>query len=68
MKSGDVITLVLRPGRERVGPNQYEDVKRTMTGKVRSFESDGKTCWEVETGDPQYPAIGFNPETAIIEK
>lgn len=38
---------------------------RAITGTVRAFGQDGETRWELLTGDPQWPAIGFDPEFVL---
>jgi hypothetical protein len=66
---GEKVTLTLRHG----------ETERVVKGVVRAFEhvervyddegiAVGKTSeikWEVLTGDPQYPAIGFLPENVL---
>ena len=79
VQDGDTITLVLRPGRRETAPGVFDEFERTVRGRVRRFWTEerwdpltgeqvefAEERWEVETGDPQYPAIGFNPETAEI--
>jgi hypothetical protein len=67
-KDGDMATLKLRPG---AYPDDYpiamlrgQSIERSVTGTIRSFEQDGETRWEIYTGDPKHPAIGFDPTTA----
>jgi hypothetical protein len=60
VKNGDRATLVLRP--------RADNKERTVTGTVRSFEQDGEIRWEISTGDPQFPAVGFDPKTAELRE
>jgi hypothetical protein len=67
---GDRATLALRPG---AYPEDHPDpelrgqpIERSVTGVVRSFEQEGETRWEISTDDPQHPAIGFVPDTAVL--
>lgn len=60
---GDVIVLTRRDGPDGPGAR----IPAVIHGPVRSFKDDeGKTRWEVETNDPQHPAVGFDPETATF--
>jgi hypothetical protein len=52
---GDVTTLTVRHGA----------AERVVTGTVRAFEQEGEIRWEISTGDPQHPAIGFLPEAVV---
>lgn len=71
MQDGDVIKLKLRPGAHSdTHPDpalRGKQFDRSVTGPVRSFVQDGETRWEVLTGDPQHPAIGFIPDEAEFE-
>ena len=69
-KDGDTATLKLRPGAYL---EDYHDaslrgkpIERSVTGTIHSFEQDGETRWEISTGDPKHPAIGFDPTTAEL--
>jgi hypothetical protein len=71
-KNGARATLELRPGAH---PDDHPDpelrgkpIARSVTGVIRSFEQDGETRWEISTDDPQHPAVGFDPETAVLTK
>lgn len=72
-KSGDQVTLVLSKGSREKRKSTISDEEladyseREVTGTVRSFYQDGQTCWEISTGDPQYPAIGFDPENVTVK-
>ena len=44
---------------------QHGTTVREVKGKVRAFESDGETRWEILTNDPLRPAIGFLPENVL---
>ena len=83
VKDGDMVTLQRADGWDDYAK---EPVKRSLTGRVHSFEQDGVKRWELvmfelgwDRGDPvltevpgqvggskQYPAIGFDPETASL--
>lgn len=55
IRDGESTTLILQHGAS----------ERIVTGTIRAFEQDGHTRWEVVTGDPQHPAIGFLPEHVV---
>jgi hypothetical protein len=55
IRDGDRTTLTLQHGTS----------ERVVTGTIRAFAQDGETRWEILTGDPQRPAIGFLPEHVI---
>jgi hypothetical protein len=75
---GDEVTLILWSAEHRNAVSgQQETIEKTAHGIVHSFEqvdrvydnegiATGKTSetrWELLTGDPAYPAIGFLPES-----
>lgn len=75
VSDGQKTTLTLCRGSAEKGDYSEQEVK----GVVRSFEqvervydeegiAVGKTTemhWEISTGDPMYPAIGFLPENVL---
>lgn len=45
---------------------QHGATVKEVSGKLRAFEDeDGVVRWEVATGDPTYPAVGFLPDNAL---
>lgn len=54
----------LKPGKATL-TLRHGDTERVVKGKIREFEQDGETRWEIETGDEHHPAIGFVPENVI---
>jgi len=75
---GDKLILTLAKGSEATNDYSTREVK----GKVRAYEhvdrvldDDGyavdkvvTVVWEIGTGDPRYPAIGFRPENVLSAK
>ena len=74
---GDEVTLVLWSAEHRNAVTQQpETIEKIVHGTVHSFEqvervyddagiatsTTTETRWELLTGDPAYPAIGFLPE------
>jgi len=68
---------------ERLGYGKSgESVERIVKGTIRAFEhvervyddegiAVGKTSetkWEILTGDPHYPAVGFLPENVLTKE
>lgn len=77
IKNGEKLTLVLRPG----GRGEERTVKGTVRSfetevetiaaleeQLARLKASVETRWELVTDDPQYPAIGFDPETAELRR
>lgn len=70
-KDGDVITLKTHGGSEITGrvrsfrPN--DEHIASLKVRIKELEATNGTRWEIETGDPNYPAVGFDPKTAEIK-
>lgn len=80
---GDEVTLTLWTATHlNAVTRATEEISKTISGTVHSYEqveriyddegiAVGKTTethWELLTGDPNYPAIGFLPETSKLQK
>jgi len=66
---GDKTTLTLLHGTtERVvggTVRAFEHVERVYDEEGIAVGKTSETKWEVLTGDPQYPAVGFLPESVL---
>jgi hypothetical protein len=54
---------VVQPDGTVLSHGDYSE--RKVRGLVQVFDQDGETHWEIKTGVPQYPAIGFLPENVL---
>jgi hypothetical protein len=75
---GDKLTLTLAKGSEATADYSTREVK----GKVRAYEHVDRVLdeegyavdkvvtivWEISTGDPSHPAVGFRPENVLSAK
>lgn len=63
VRDGDLVELALRDGVVGSDPTTGLSIvgPRSVRGRVRSFEQDGETRWEVVTDDHQHPAVGIVP-------
>lgn len=60
LHQGETVELTLKKGDSELAP---------IRGTLRTFRDDeGKTRWEISTGDLHHPAVGFVPSNVVTVK
>ncbi len=70
---GDLVNLVLQHGSTEKDPikgrvrsfRPNTEQIAELEAKLAVLKSDNGIRWEIMTGDPTYPAVGFVPENAL---